>query len=451
MSELKRIKECFCGFIGGILADRDLKAFEYFSEDVMSIGMGNQGVVSCKQELYDTIMGIQKNPDSIIDTSIKYSHMQIRYYGDDYASINAVISVSTTVGGEVNTTQMGQCASMRKINGDWKVIMLQATPISMELDELDAYPLAFAEEEIENYRAQQLFSKFRRQNMIAFYKVDVTDNIVEGYKSFKEHRYSYAPEIGSPYEKELYRSIVDRLEGDTRQEFVKTFSVSNLTRLFRAGQSEISMEYEASQPGADRIWLLTDVYIFIGSGDHLKAYFYLVDIDEEKKRKLDLEYRAEMDIMTGLYNKSVTSQKIAALINTPLPCNQGAFLILDIDDFKRINDTFGHAIGDDVIRKIACILKDVFGNKNIVGRIGGDEFCVFYMENFVDDTFLEKLNRILKLVRNIQIADCSITPTVSIGVVRRSKENFEEIFRKADKALYMRKQEYDKDGYTFYK
>lgn len=451
MSEIERIKDCFCGFIEGALVDADPRAFDHCAEDVISVGMGDQGIVSCKRELLDIAMSIQKNAGKAREITIQYSHMQIRHYGDDYASINAVISVNTNMNGKTLTSRMGQCASMRKFDGDWKLLMLQATPLSMELDELDAYPLAFAEGEIENYRAQELLLKYKKSNMIAFYKVDVTANLIEEHRTFKERSHLPVSRSGAEYEKELFQNIAKRLEGITRLEFVQNFSISNLIKKFYSGHPEISMEYEAVQPDGTKLWRLTDVYMSIGANDRLKAYFYFVDIDEEKKKKLDLEYRAEMDMMTGLYNKAVTAQKITDLIDAPLPYDQGAFLIIDIDDFKQVNDTYGHAAGDEVIKKIAQILKNVFGKEHITGRVGGDEFCVFYTVDPEDGAFIEKLEYVLDMVHKIQLPDKRVIPSVSIGIANRSCENFDEIFRKADKALYIRKQEYNKDGYTFYK
>lgn len=451
MDEITRIKKCFCEWIEDVLINNSTIASEHVADDVISIGMGNQGIVRNKEELYHILNSTKKNEEEISKTTVTYSHMQIRYYGDLYASINAVLTVCTTIRDNVHTIYIGQCASMRKINDNWRIIMLQATPISMAMEELDAYPLAFAEEQIESYHAQEMLSTYKKQNMIASYKIDLTENQIEEYQPYTKQKYSYSSTPGSNYENELFKSVIDRLEGKTRIEFIQKFSVTNLKELFQAGQTEVSMQYETIQPNGVKLWLSTNVFLFVGKNDHLKAYLYLLDIDKEKKRELDLEYRAEMDLMTGLYNKAVVNQKIIGMIDTPLPYNQGVFLILDIDNFKCINDTYGHAVGDQMIQKIAQILKTVFEKDSIIGRIGGDEFCVFYTAKQTEDMLIKKLDHVFNLVHAIQTPNGNGSFSVSMGVAKRSNESFEEIFRKADKALYMRKQEYNKNGYTFYK
>lgn len=451
MDEITRIKKCFCEFVEDVLINGNTAASEHVAEDVISIGMGNQGIVSSRKELYDILNSTKKTEVEQSKTTVEYSHMQLRYYGDPYASINVVLSVCTTINDETHTSQIGQCASMRKTNDRWQIIMMQATPISMSVEELDAYPLAFAEEQIESYRAQEMLSKYKKQNMIACYKIDLTDNKIEDYESYAKKKYSYFSKPNSEYEKEMFKSVIERLEGKTRIEFIQTFSITNLTELFHSGQPEVSMKYETTQPDGVKLWLLTSVYMFVGNNEHLKAYLYLLDIDEEKKRELELEYRAEMDLMTGLYNKAVTNQRIVNLIDTPLPFDQGVFLIVDIDNFKCINDTYGHAVGDEIIKDIAHILKTVFKKDSIIGRIGGDEFCVFYTAKSTEEMLLKKLSQVFDLVHAIKLPNDTDLLSISMGVAKRSNESFEAIFSKADKALYIRKQEYNKNGYTFYK
>ncbi|MEG2930129.1 MAG: GGDEF domain-containing protein, partial [Oscillospiraceae bacterium] len=85
--------------------------------------------------------------------------------------------------------------------------------------------------------------------------------------------------------------------------------------------------------------------------------------------------QAQKDPLTGLYNKVA----MATLANKGLsesPYEQHALMVLDIDDFKGINDTLGHAFGDLVLIDVATKLKTAFRNNDVVGRIGGDEFSV---------------------------------------------------------------------------
>lgn len=152
MDELERIRECFCAFIEGSLISHDLDAVAgLFTDDIMGIGMGDQGIVRCKEDMRPILMNTRSNADET-HTEIRYSNMQIRYYGDDYASICATVTIHTEMWGKLQKSHIGQCASLRRIGGAWKINMVQATPLSVDIQEIDAYPLSFAEDEIEKYR-----------------------------------------------------------------------------------------------------------------------------------------------------------------------------------------------------------------------------------------------------------------------------------------------------------
>ena len=95
--ERKRIKACFCAFVEGSLVSHDIDAvLQLFCDDVIGIGMGAQGIVRCREDLRPILMNTRSDVDDS-QTAIDYSNMQVRYYGDDYASINAMVSVTTTV------------------------------------------------------------------------------------------------------------------------------------------------------------------------------------------------------------------------------------------------------------------------------------------------------------------------------------------------------------------
>lgn len=179
--ERKRIEECFCAFVEGSLVSHDIDAvLQLFCDDVIGIGMGAQGIVRCREDLRPILMNTRSDVDDS-QTAIDYSNMQVRYYGDDYASINAMVSVTTTVRGERRTSHIGQCASLRRIEGQWRINMVQTTPLSIDIQDIDSYPLSFAEDEIENYRRQAQFSSIMRRSIIATYKIDFESDSFEEY------------------------------------------------------------------------------------------------------------------------------------------------------------------------------------------------------------------------------------------------------------------------------
>lgn len=450
MDEFDKIQKCFCTFIEGSLILHDIdKVLDLFTEDVMGIGMGAQGIVRCREDMRPILLNTRSNVDAA-QTTVQYSNMQIRYYGDDYANICATVTITTGARGKTQKSRIGQCASLRKILGIWKINMVQATPLSVDIQEIDAYPLSFAENEIERYHMQEQLSNIMKRNVIATYKIDFEIGEYEEY--VPSEKYSVPVKKGDNYENEIFRSANNILDGKMRQQFIETFSLAHLIKSYRVGQTDVTLDYESIQPDGQRLWLRSNIHMFTDKNDHLKGYLYLFDIDKQKRQELRLTQQAELDLMTSVYNKETAREKIElaiGLYSMPMTC---AFFMFDLDYFKQINDTYGHAEGDYVIQQTANILKEFFRKEDIIGRLGGDEFCVFYTGKNSDEVIAKKAELICEAVRKIHPAEGGAPRTsISIGIARRvNDESFEELYQKADKALYIRKAQQGRNGYTIY-
>jgi len=179
----------------------------------------------------------------------------------------------------------------------------------------------------------------------------------------------------------------------------------------------------------------------------------VVNIDLEKKRELELKIKADRDALTGLYNKGAATQLITDSIARCKEENtKAALIMIDLDHFKSVNDTFGHAIGDRVIEEAGKILNDTFKGRDVVGRMGGDEFMVFMADiKGVEDAvnISKKLNR--ALTKHIEDSEGAVTVTASIGIAMcEDDENaFESLYSKADQALYITKEK-GRNGSTVY-
>lgn len=152
-----------------------------------------------------------------------------------------------------------------------------------------------------------------------------------------------------------------------------------------------------------------------------------------------LRVKAERDLMTGIYNK-VTSEH---LVSSLLAANDTicAMLVIDIDDFKQVNDIYGHLEGDRIICMITDLLSKHFRKTDIVGRIGGDEFLVFMSGLPSTDLARQKANNFLKLLKYKPDVSSPIHVSVSIGmaITQPRAYTYKELFRQADEALYQAK------------
>lgn len=171
--------------------------------------------------------------------------------------------------------------------------------------------------------------------------------------------------------------------------------------------------------------------------------------DNEKSR--ELARRADTDPLTGLNNKGATERKIKEYM-AEHPEEKGLMFVLDIDNFKKINDTMGHNFGDEVLRTLGVRLRAEFRATDILGRTGGDEFTVFLCNMKEDAIIKEEAKRMERIFKDFQAGDyVRYTATASIGaaVFPSDGKEFEELYKAADYALYVAKRR-GKNQLAFY-
>ncbi|MBR5766195.1 MAG: diguanylate cyclase [Lachnospiraceae bacterium] len=200
-------------------------------------------------------------------------------------------------------------------------------------------------------------------------------------------------------------------------------------------------------------WYQANIVSILGKEGYVSHVIgHIVDIHEQKLKEIELRLRADFDGLTGLMNKKATETLIESILhknrNSKIP---GALMILDTDDFKHINDTYGHNTGDRVLSKIGDIIRSNFKGMDVTGRIGGDEFMVF-MNNIEERDackLAEKVGDQVKNAFNGEDFGDEISMSVGIAVSPIHGADFETLYKNADKALYHVK-ENGKAGYRMY-
>lgn len=142
---------------------------------------------------------------------------------------------------------------------------------------------------------------------------------------------------------------------------------------------------------------------------------------------------ANQDPVTSLYNHRAFFNSA----QNPISPDNCYLMVVDLDNFKQINDTCGHLTGDAVLKRTGQILRSAVREKDIVGRIGGDEFAVLCIGIDSDDAALAVAQRMVKNVQQFVGRDFSIDVHISIGIARKkSGDSLQDTFRQADTALY---------------
>jgi diguanylate cyclase (GGDEF)-like protein len=175
----------------------------------------------------------------------------------------------------------------------------------------------------------------------------------------------------------------------------------------------------------------------IPTSDMLAAFKNVDDIVASAKERQNLEILASTDIMTGILNRGSGERKMTdAMANN----KTGMFCILDVDNFKDINDEYGHNVGDKVLRGIADVLKTIFRDEDIIFRLGGDEYAIYVMNLDDEASGRTVMDRVFKEIARMNIPELRDREIcVSAGAVfykEGEKRTFEELYKLADSGVY---------------
>lgn len=173
----------------------------------------------------------------------------------------------------------------------------------------------------------------------------------------------------------------------------------------------------------------------------LRAVGTISDIDEEKRMVEDLRRRAELDALTGLYNHAETERRAGKYLEggQETIC---ALFIIDVDNFKQVNDGQGHLFGDAVLAELAAGMKKLTRKSDVIGRIGGDEFAVFLKDIPSSKVAEDKAQKLLDLFQHLfQGEKQAVEVTCSIGLALYpwDGKDYQSLYHCADLALYQAK------------
>lgn len=253
---------------------------------------------------------------------------------------------------------------------------------------------------------------------------------------------------------EYVNVTIDSIVGDEDTiRFFKNFSREEIYKVYESGQRSLEIEYLRKFPNGSKIWVKSEFHFLIDPvNGHLSVLTILFDIDAAKRKRDDIKRAAEKDSLTGLLNRDATMKSIESFLQEEGSVGMHALFLVDIDNFKLVNDTFGHQVGDRVITEIANLIKDSFRESDIVGRIGGDEFFVL-MKNIDNQRKVrhkaQNLVHVLQHVCATPTTRVDLSASIGISFCVNGNKSLETLYKESDLAMYRSKDE-GKNRFSIY-
>ncbi len=252
----------------------------------------------------------------------------------------------------------------------------------------------------------------------------------------------------------LYNEIIDKVtyshlieefinkvvHPEDRKHYLEIMQRANFIESLEDGIDKLGCEFRRIVDQNKMMWMQLSIHLFQDPmSGHVLALLSIKNIDAKKKQELILLNDSRRDQLTNMYNRKMAEETIRERLLNASENELSAFMILDLDNFKQINDSFGHQAGDDVLVGLANILSSAFRKSDVIGRFGGDEFIIFLDNIGSEEKAVERLNNLYDLLEKEEQTGM---PTCSIGIsMLRGAAEYEHMFRQADVALYQAKTE----------
>ncbi len=255
------------------------------------------------------------------------------------------------------------------------------------------------------------------------------------YSKYFDEKFGYTPVVSDFPDGFIHLGIVYR---EDRQVFLNLFKTINM------GSSYSEDEIRIRKNDGGYLWCRMCIMAVRDERNVLHRIIGMIsDIDSEKREKDEIKESARRDPLTMLYNKGATADLIEESLNNT-NCGQCALLMVDIDNFKEVNDKLGHNVGDEVLKELAIRIQSLFRDGDIIGRVGGDEFVVF-MRNITSQQIADYKAKCIVQALDYKVSheatgeSVNVTGSVGISFAPKDGTSYVQLYAKADKALYYSK------------
>lgn len=231
-------------------------------------------------------------------------------------------------------------------------------------------------------------------------------------------------------------------------------AVKKQLQRLESGQEYHELEARIARADGNYRWYrFRATAIFDASGKPERMVGIVINIDKEKRAAQALQERAERDVLTRLLNKDVGRRQAENRIAQAENGAHYALMMIDLDNFKQVNDRYGHMFGDAVLARTASVIAAHFGKEDVVARIGGDEFMALMACDAQGAQVHERCRKLLESLRDVFASlvyeDTALSCSIGVAIAPGHARQFAELFQRADQALYRVKDTGKNDYYLY--
>lgn len=426
---MKKLLEDFFRYY---LGERNLECvLALLTEDVLSVGTGSHEVAKGKAELRKLMECEFQELPNPFNYEI-YNYMEVpstESVWNLFANLRVRLEPDSD---EWDMESRLTCTCVKK-GEEWKISCLHMSTPTMEQEENSFFPLHYGRKAVgklsleTDSKLMELILKALPGGIMGGYLEEGFPLYVINDRMLDILGYTYEEMVAATDEKMMniiYAEDQEQVETNIKEQF--------------QNDNEYDIVYRAVGKGQRLIWV-NDIGKKVITEDGREAMISIMtDITERIEYENELIHAAERDSLTKLYNR----KKAMSLIEEELAEHEGGMLfICDVDNFKRINDTKGHMIGDQVLRKLASLIQKEVSESAITARLGGDEYIIFVPQTVMQESAVIMMQKIQnEFYEYMQGIAPELKTSLSVGgTVRKENENIWILYSNADKALYQAK------------
>ncbi|MGN9055688.1 diguanylate cyclase domain-containing protein [Bariatricus sp. HCP28S3_A7] len=295
-------------------------------------------------------------------------------------------------------------------------------------------------------RREQEFRKSLLADCLGYLEVDVGEDMITD-NSFD---LGTTEEMKGSFSTMIRFYVEKKVVPEHREKVLMQMSKQAIEANCKCGVCDMTLEYQTIEKDGKHYW--TECEIRAKQSENKKkmtAYLVYRNIDEKKKEKMRLEIEAMTDVLTGALKRNAAVERMKKMEKSALPeerCH--VFMILDMDNFKQLNDTLGHMCGDQALKDFVEKARQNCRHDDIICRLGGDEFIII-MNAVPRENVEKKVSELQKVFRTTYEKngfEVVVTTSVGVALMPDHGNDFDKLYAVADKALYAVKTS-TKDGY----